>query len=58
MFRHNGQHNNNPNNLNLLEKIKNKIFEARILRKLMNMPRSSVTPKIEYQDQLQGHPVS
>ena len=39
-------------------KIKKKICEAQILRKLMNMPRSSVTPKIEYQDQLQGHPVS
>ena len=40
------------------KKIEKKISEAQILRKLMNMPRSSVTPKIEYQDQLQGHPVS
>ena len=58
VFSHNGQHNNNPNNLNLLEKIKKKISEVQISRKLMNMPRSSVTPKIEYQDQLQGNPVS
>ena len=40
------------------KQIKNKISEAQISRKLVNMPRSSVTPKIEYQDQLQGHPVS
>ena len=58
VFSHNGQHNNNPNNLKLLEKINKKICEGQILRKLMNMPRSSVPPKIEYQDQLQGHPVS
>ena len=58
VFSHNGQHNNNSKNLNLLEKIKKKISEEQILRKLMNMRRSSVTPKTEYQDQLQGHSVS
>ena len=58
VFSHNGHHNNNPNNLNMLEKNKNKISEAQIPRKQMNMPRFSVTPKIEYQDQLQGHPGS
>ena len=47
-----------PTISNCWKKIKKKICEGQILRKLMNMPRASVTPKIEYQDQLQGHPVS
>ena len=47
-----------PTISNRWKKIKKKICEGQILRKLMNMPRSSVTPKIVYQDQLKGHPVS